>query len=48
MIYNFVNGKVQKGNSNQTLPIYNPSTGEKINEVYCSNANDLDQVIEII
>ena len=32
-IGSFINGKLIKGSSNNTLPVYNPSTGEIQSEV---------------
>ncbi len=45
-IYNFINGKVEKGFSNNYLPVFNPSTGEQISEVILSNSDDFDNTID--
>ena len=45
-IYNFTNGKLNKGSSNKFLPVYNPSTGEKTSEVISSNSEDFLTILD--
>ena len=44
-IGNFINGKLIAGSSNNVLPVYDPSTGEIISEVFLSNKYDFDKAI---
>ncbi len=44
-IGNFINGKLIAGSSNNVLPVYDPSTGEIISEVFLSNKDDFDKAI---
>jgi len=45
-VENFINGKVSDSNTNEYLPIYNPTTGEEIGKVCNSNENDFNDVIK--
>ena len=45
-IGSFINGKLIKGSSNNTLPVYNPSTGEIQSEVILTNKDDFDKAID--
>ena len=45
-IGNFINGKLIKGSSDNTIPVYNPTTGEIQSEVILSNNNDFDSAVE--
>ena len=45
-IGNFVNGELVKSNSKDTIPIFNPSTGEQIKEVVNSNMEDFNFAID--
>ena len=45
-IYNFTNGKLNKGSSNKFLPVYNPSTGEQTSEVISSNSEDFLTILD--
>ena len=44
-IYNFIDGE-KIGYSNETLDVFDPSKGEKIAEVICSNEEDFKKTIE--
>ena len=44
-IYNFIHGE-KIGDSNETLDVFDPSKGEKIAEVICSNEKDFKKTIE--
>tara|TARA_B100001123_G_scaffold368224_1_gene429092 strand:+ start:51 stop:1541 length:1491 start_codon:yes stop_codon:yes gene_type:complete len=45
-IGNFINGKTNKGSSSNTLPVYDPSTGEIKSEVILSNKDDFDKAVD--
>jgi len=45
-VENFINGEVSNSNTNEYLPIYNPTTGEEIGKVCNSNENDFNDVIK--
>ena len=45
-IGNFINGKLIKGSSDNTIPVYNPTTGEIQSEVILSNNNDFESAVE--
>jgi len=45
-INNYINGKNNPGSSKNTLPIFDPSTGEKQAEVILSNNEDFQEALE--
>ena len=46
-IGSFINGKLIKGSSNNTLPVYNPSTGEIQSEVILTNKDDFQKSFRV-
>jgi len=46
-IYNFIDGKISQANSNNFLPIYDPSIGEIIGEVNLSNFEDFQKAVQV-
>jgi malonate-semialdehyde dehydrogenase (acetylating) / methylmalonate-semialdehyde dehydrogenase len=46
MITNYIHGKKIIGDSNITIKVDNPSTGELLDQVYCSDLNDLNNAVE--
>ena len=45
IVRNFINGSIS-GNSNEFIPIFDPSTGEEISKVALSDKEDFDNIIE--
>ena len=45
-IYNYINGKHNLGSSKNSLPVFDPSTGEVQSEVILSNENDFNEAID--
>jgi len=41
----FIDGEWVGSVTNQTIAVYNPSTGEKIGLIACGNANDIDRAV---
>ena len=45
-INNYINGKNNQGSSKKTLPVFDPSTGERQAEVILSNNEDFQEALE--
>ena len=44
-IENFIDGNIQKGDSDEYLGVDDPSTGETISEVILSNTKDFEKTV---
>lgn len=47
MIENLIGGQISASSSGRTQPVYNPATGEAIDEVVLSSAAEVDAAIEV-
>ena len=46
IINNFIHGEIVKSNSSEEIEVFDPSKGEVINKVCCSDAIDINRIIE--
>ena len=47
VIGNFINGELQASDSGRTSPVYNPATGEQVDSVCLSSAEETSRAIEV-